>query len=215
MAISADGRLVVSGGSDTSAIVWDATRPRTRDGSIRHESAAADLPGRFKDLAGDHAERAYAAIWALIKSRKEAVSFLADQSGLFAATDVEQIRRWIGDLDSNKFADRERASQELGLILDEAEPHLKEARQSKSVRGGTTASRPLASKKKAGVSGKELQRLRVIEILEHIAHPGANAAPGADATRLAAVGVLKKFAASAPQGRPSQEAKATLERLAR
>src|SRR5207247_5454510 len=73
LAISTDGRFVVSGGCDTSALVWDATRPRTRDSSSRHGSAAADLAARFKDLAGDNGEQAYASIWALINAPKEAV----------------------------------------------------------------------------------------------------------------------------------------------
>ena len=30
VAISADGRFVVTGGSDTSALVWDATKPHRR-----------------------------------------------------------------------------------------------------------------------------------------------------------------------------------------
>src|SRR5262249_4730510 len=65
LAISADGRFVVSGGSDTAALVWDATRPRRWGSSTRQESAA-DLAARFKDLIVDDAEQAYAAIWALI-----------------------------------------------------------------------------------------------------------------------------------------------------
>src|SRR5262249_40548057 len=65
VAISADGRVVVSGGDDTAALVWDATRPQTRNASIRGESAALDLAAHFKNLAGRDAEQAYASMWAL------------------------------------------------------------------------------------------------------------------------------------------------------
>ena len=41
LAISADGRFVVSGGSDTTALVWDATRPRDAVRVHSPESAAA------------------------------------------------------------------------------------------------------------------------------------------------------------------------------
>jgi hypothetical protein len=54
-----------------------------------------------------------------------------------------------------------------------------------------------------------LQKLRVIESLEHMA------ARDADAVRLAAVGVLEKLAADAAEARPTREAKASLERLRR
>jgi WD40 repeat protein len=213
LAISADGRWVVAGGDDTSALVWDATRPQTANSSIRHESAAIDLPAHFKNLAGDDAEQAYTSIWALSSARNKTISFLRDQS--FPFTDVKKIQRWIQDLDSNKFAERERASQELGLILDEAEPHLKKALKNKPSAEVRRRIDLLLEKRLAG-AGRELQRLRVLEVLELVAAPSADAtrlANGADATRLAAIDLLKKLAAGAPEARLTQEAKASLERL--
>jgi RNA polymerase sigma factor (sigma-70 family) len=208
LAISADGRFIVSGADDTSALVWDATRPRTRTSSLPRESAATDVAARFKDLARENAEHAYASQWALINTPKQTVSFLADQGSLFARADVQMIQRWIQDLDSDKFAERERASQELGLILDEAEPRLKKALQSRPSLEVRRRIDLLLGRRSIGPSGKELQRFRVIEILEHIA------AGDADATRLTAIALLKKLAVGAPGARPTQEAKASLERLA-
>src|SRR5262249_49801247 len=143
------------------------------------------------------------------------VSFLGGRSSLFARTDVQRIQRWIQDLDSSKFVERERAFQELELILDEAEPHLKKALQGKPPLEVKRRIDRLLQERSMGTTGRELQRVRVVEVLEHIATPGADAAPGADATRLAAIAVLKQFAAGAPEARPTQEAKASLERLAR
>lgn len=207
VAISADGRFVVSGGDDTSALVWDATRPQTRNSSIRPGSAALDLAAHFKNLAGKDAEQAYASMWALINAPKKTIPFLGDQSSLFAKTDVRAIQRWIQDLDSDTFAERERASEELGWIVDEAEAHLKKALESKLSLELRRRIELLLEERSMGFTGRELQRLRVIEILEHIA------ASSADATRLAALAVLKKLAASAPEVRTTQEAKASLERL--
>jgi WD40 repeat protein len=215
VAISADGRFVVSGGQDTSALVWDVTRPRTWDSSIRCESTAADLAARFKDLAGENAEHAYASAWAFVNTPKEAVLFLGVQNSLFAATDIGKIQRWIEDLDSNKFAERERASQELGLILDEAEGHLKKALLGNPSAEARHRIDLLLQAKTSGFSGKKLQRFRVIEILERIVGSGAGAAPGPDPTRLAAVTLLKKFAAGPPEARMTAEAKASLKRLER
>jgi hypothetical protein len=61
---------------------------------------------------------------------------------------------------------------------------------------------------------REVQKFRVIEVLEHIAAPGPDAVVP-DATRRAAVGVLRRLAEVAPDGRPAQEAKASLEWLER
>jgi hypothetical protein len=207
-AVSPDGRFVVTGASDTTALVWDATRPQSRKAATRRVSAAADVAVCFKDLAGDNAEQAYVAMWALVNAPKETVSFLRDQDSLFTTTDVQMIRRWIRDLDSDEFAERERASQELGLILDEAEPHLKKALPGASSLELRRRIDDLLERHRDGLTGRHLQKCRVIEVLERIA------APGADATR-PAVALLRKFAAGAPEARLTQEAKASLERLER
>ena len=52
---------------------------------------------------------------------------------------------------------------------------------------------------------------RAIEILEHI----GTSTPGADATQLAAMDLLKKLAGGAPEARLTEEAKASLQRLAK
>ncbi|HKB05315.1 MAG TPA: hypothetical protein VKD90_24035, partial [Gemmataceae bacterium] len=207
LAISPDGRFIMSASDDTTALVWDATRPRTRDGFVRRESGPADLPDRFKDLAGENAERAYASIWTLVNAPKDAVPFLADQGELFATTDVKKIRQWIQNLDHDRYADRERATQELGLVLDEAESNLREELRTNRSEEARRRIELLLQARSTGVTGRELQRLRVIEVLEHVA------AEGGEATRRAAVAVLKRLGDM--PGRPTHEAKATLERLGR
>jgi WD40 repeat protein len=200
LAISADGRVIVSGGDDTAALVWDATRPLTQ-GKVRRDASPADLPARFADLAGDDAEQAYASIWALAGTPKAAVAFLAEQRSLFAVTDVEKIRRWIRNFDSSQFADRDRASRELALVLDEAEPHLKQALLAKPSAEARRRTDVLLRARAAAPTGRELQRLRVIELLDRIGTAEA-------------IAILKKLAASVPDSRVAKEAKAVLERQA-
>lgn len=207
VAISADGRFLVTGSDDTTALVWDATRPRAKVSFLRRESAAMDMAAHLEKLAGKDAEEAYVSLWALRGAAQKTVAFLAKQSNLFARTDVRAIERWIGDLDSSEFAQRERASQQLGWILDEAEPYLKKALENKPSLEMRLRIELLLHEKGTGPTGWGLQRLRVVEVLEHIA------AEGAEATRLAAIALLKKFAAGAAGSRPTQEAKASLERL--
>lgn len=196
LAISADGRMIVSVSQDTTALVWDATRPLTS----RRESTAGDVAARFKDLAGENAEQAYSSMWALINGGKVTNEFLDERSGIYAVTDIEKIKRWIQDLDSGKFAERERASQELGLILDEAESHLQKARRDKPSEEALRRIDLLLQARSTGFTGKELQKLRVIEALERMASPGA-------------IAVLKKLAAGVADATPTREAKASLERI--
>jgi hypothetical protein len=204
VALSADGRFLVSASDDTTALVWDVTRLQARKGAARR-----DLTAALKDLADENAERVYGAEWALVDSPKEAVSFLEKRDELFAATDVPTVQRWIRDLDSDKYADRERASQELAWIVDEAGPHLTKALEGSPSAEARRRIELLLQKRSVGISGKELHRFRVIEVLEHIA---MDATPGADASRLA-VQLLRKFAGGDSDSRTTLEAKATLERL--
>jgi len=213
LAISADGRYVVSGGQDTAALVWDATRPRTHDTSVRRATTTPDLAARFNDLAGEHAELAYAAMCAFINSPKEAIAFLAEQRSLFDATDVEKIRHWIQNLDSARYAERERASQELALVLDESEEHLKKARATTPSAEARRRMDLLLEAKGTGFTGKKLQTFRVIEILERIGSPNTGA-PAPASTRSAALALLKKFAAGPPEARMTREAAVVAERVA-
>lgn len=127
---------------------------------------------------------------------------------LFEATDVRKIEQWIKDLDSNKFADRERASQELGLVLDEAEEQLKKARTANSSAETRRRIDLLLQAKRTGFTGKKLQTFRAIEILERIAASDADAP-----TRRDANAVLKRMAAGPPEARMTREAIAAADRV--
>jgi WD40 repeat protein len=196
LAVSPDGRFVVTGGDDTTALVWDATHPWTHDPVAHRDSPAA----WFKDLARDDGERAYAAFWGLVRTPKESVAFLAEEPSLYSTTPAEKIERWIADLDANKFADRERASRDLASILDEAEPHLNAALRKNPSPEARGRIELLLHARNQGPTGREVLKFRVIETLERIGTP-------------AAVGVLKKLAAGLPDALPTQDAQATLERM--
>jgi WD40 repeat protein len=209
-ALSADGRLLVTGFEDTTALVWDATRPHDPTG--RRLQASARPADNLRTLALAESDRAYAALWALADSPKETVAFLEAEKDLFAPSDVKRIQRWIADLDSDKFADRERASRELGMILDEAEYHLRKALQAGPSAEARSRIELLLQTRRTGMTGKELQRFRLIEVLERIATPSADAPAGPNPTRLGAVALLQKLVDAAPESRLSREAKSALER---
>jgi hypothetical protein len=196
IAVSPDGRFVVSAGDDTTALVWDATRPRTHDPVAHRASPAA----WFKDLAGDDGERAYAALWALVRTPKASVAFLAEEPRLYSTTPVATIERWIADLDANKFAARERASRDLASILNEAEPHLKAALERNPSAEARRRIELLLHARSQGPTGREVLRFRVVEVLERVGTQ-------------AAVAVLRKLAVGPPDTLPTEDARAALGRL--
>lgn len=197
VAVSPDGRFVVSAGEDTAVLVWDATRPRTT-GPAGHRDSPAE---RFQDLAGGDAERAYATVWALIRTPKESVAFLAREPSLYATTPIETIERRIAELDANRFAVREQASRDLAAILDEAESHLNDALNRNPSAEARRRIELLLHARSLGPTGREVLRFRVVEVLERIG-------------TAAAVDALRKLAAGRPEALPTLDAKAALGRLA-
>src|SRR5207249_4252058 len=99
--------------------------------------------------------------------------------------DPQRLERWITDLDSNQFNVREKASQELEKVGEPAEPALRKALEAHSSPEVRRRVDQLLEKLELAQSPQRLQRLRAIEVLEHIGTPEAQA-------------VLKALAKGAP-----------------
>jgi RNA polymerase sigma factor (sigma-70 family) len=191
VAFAGDAKTLVSGGLDTTALVWDVT-------SLAHRRRvrAQDLEALWGDLRGDDAERAYRAICTLAANPAPGVPFL-DQRLRPARADGPQVRRLIGDLDSDRFPVREQAAKELRDLGLAAEPALRAA-----LRGRPSAEvRRRLEQLLGGLERERLQTLRALEALELIGLAKARA-------------VLEALAQGAPEAWLTQEAKASLGRLA-
>jgi HEAT repeat protein len=109
----------------------------------------------------------------------------------------------IAALDSDEFAEREKAMTELEALGDLAEPALRQALEEKaSLEVSRRVERLLETLGGPVTSPETLQVVRAVEALERIGTP--------DARQL-----LETLAKVASQGRLVQEAKAALERLNR
>jgi len=97
--------------------------------------AAADpgqLDALWAELIGSDQAKAFLAAAALVESPKEAAPYLkARLEGSAPAkpkpVERERILQLIDDLDSPRFSEREKAEEQLGLIVDQAVPYLKKA----------------------------------------------------------------------------------------
>jgi hypothetical protein len=122
-------------------------------------------------LASPDAAKAFRAVCASVESGNRAVTFLANVLHPVPPADERQLSRLIADLDSNRFATRQRASQELAKSSDSAQPILERALQSSlSPEVSQRLRQVLATLDQAP---ERLRSLRAIEILEHIATPEA------------------------------------------
>jgi WD40 repeat protein len=202
LAVSADGRMLVSGGYDSQALVWDLTG-RTPDGQWRTARHPPEkLRAAWKALASEDAKAAYAAMWQLVADPEGSVSLLRQQLRPIARPTAGQIARLIAELDSEKFTEREHAVHELEMLEEIAATELRQTltrKPSLEVRRRVEA---LLERLNHSPTGAQLQALRAIETLEHIDTSEARQ-------------VLKMLAKGAPEARTTEEAKAARTRLER
>ncbi len=202
LCFSADGKRLVSGGKDTTAILWDVAAlipPRNKAG------AAPLSPPRMEqlwsDLAGADAPRAFNAIVLLTADPSRSVPFLSKRLRPARALDAEQLKGWLADLGSAVFATREQSSRELAALGERVEPILKQAlRTPQSLEQGRRIEQLIQRLERQPVGSNQLRELRAVEVLQAIGNT-------------AALRVLETLATGVPDTRLTREAAAAVERL--
>jgi RNA polymerase sigma factor (sigma-70 family) len=123
LAFSRDGRRLVGGLSTGAVLVWEVpANPPIAGAKLGREELAV----RWADLGGADARRAHAAVRSLAAA-EDGVAFLAATVRPAAKQDSAQVNRWLADLDSDRFAVREAAGQELARLGEEVESELRAA----------------------------------------------------------------------------------------
>ena len=192
VAFSPDGRRLVSGSYDTTALVWDVTQ--LGSGAKFPEGDA--LAGIWKDLGANDPKVAYAAVCQGAVAGDTAVARLKRDFKPAALIDAEQVAALVRRLDADQFAEREKASQALADLGPAAETPLRAALENaKSPEIRRRLGRVLE------LLEAEHRRLgNALEILEMIGTPAAR-------------GLLRDLAKGADGARLTREARAALEWL--
>ncbi len=201
LSFSPDGKLLATGSNDTTILLWDATRFKPHppaEVQLRPEQ----IESLWTDLAGADAAKAYRAIRTLAAGSKASIAFLKRHLHPAAAADAKQMTQLLADLDSEQFAVREKAMQELEKLGDRAATELHKALQGKPTLEAKRRIEQLLEKQKKQNDAEYLRMVRAVETLEKMATP--------EARELCAA--LTVGAADAPLTR---EARATLRRMAR
>jgi hypothetical protein len=160
--------------------------------------SAKEFEALWTDLASGDAARAHRAILALASSPDRAVAFLKDRLRPVETPDPRRLAPLLTALDSTDFAEREQAVRELEGLGFAAEPALRRALK--------------------GKPSPEMRR-RVEWLLERLGGtPTLRAVRGIEALELIGTAEarlhLHMLAQGAPAARLTQEAKASLQRLA-
>src|SRR5262249_6494364 len=113
LAFTADGKRLLSGSSDTTALVWDVAALRKGASAEPPGLTSKELEALWADLIGDDVPRAFKAIHALRASPKEAVAFLKARLKPAEGVDAKKLARLVADLGSDTYTVRQKASAEL------------------------------------------------------------------------------------------------------
>jgi hypothetical protein len=200
LTLSADGRMLVSGGYDSQGFVWDLTG-RMADGqwrSVRHPPEK--LRAAWQALAADDAKAAYAAMWQLAADPEGSTAFLREHLKPVPRPKPGQVARLIAALDAEQFAERESATRELEMLEESAAAELRQTLQGKPTLEVRRRIEALLARLERVPAGEQLRTLRAIETLEHIVNAEARK-------------ILQTMAEGDPGCRTTQEAKASLRRL--
>ncbi len=174
VAIAAGVRTVVSAGTDTTLLIWDVTGS-LRDGKLPAVDLQVQaLEGLWSDLASDDNPRGNRALWTMVAGAKQSVPHLKKKVFL---VDPAKIKRYIEDLNDNKFVVREKASAALASYGRWIEGVLQEAARnpvSYEVRLRLDKLLGMLKGKEAvSLDQERLRARRVIEILEQAQTPEA------------------------------------------
>src|SRR5262249_20625993 len=104
----------------------------------------------------------------------QAAEFIGKQLAPAVPADETLINRWIGDLDHQQFAAREKATASLVRVADQAEEALRAAlERTRSAEMRQRIRHILESAHAVDLSPDRLRELRSVEVLEAIGTPAA------------------------------------------
>jgi RNA polymerase sigma factor (sigma-70 family) len=202
LAFSADGKKLISGNEDTTALVWDLTGKLAAGGSWGKLSPS-ELDASWSDLAGDDAAQAYRAIRRLAASPTQAVPYLRTRLQPVAPVDEKQVAQWIADLDSDDFKTRARASRELERLEEDVAGLYRKVLEGKPSAETRRRVKELLEKQGNAWVNPNPERLRILRALEVL-----KLAATTEARR-----ILETLGQGTPGARLTVLAKASLNRL--
>lgn len=203
LAFSPDGQRLATGLTDSTVLIWGLTPHLQRVRRKLLPVRPGDLPRLWADLAGEDARKAQASLWALASAPPLALPFLEERLASAHPVDPERVHRWIEDLDSEQFAVRQSAAEQLRKLDQVAEPALRKALERKpSLESRRRIEELLDECAGPATTNERRQVIRAVAVLEHMRDKGAQQ-------------FLKKLANGVAEARLTREAKAAFDRLER
>jgi len=175
LAFAPDGKSLASAGNDVGALLWEVPGPTAEGRLAIRDLTPEALADLWKDLAGDDASRAWQAILSLAAAPKVALPFVQKQLKPGTPLDAKAIAKLIADLDSEKFEERESATEGLVRAGKAAEEAVKKALENKPSAEAKQRLELVVSKLSGslGPNLEEVRAARIVELLEKVGTPQA------------------------------------------
>lgn len=194
LSFSADGRRLLSGSADGTALLWDVTGKA--GGGAEVALTRRELSGLWADLAGDDPEKGYAAVRSLAASPKTAVPYLRSAFTPARHVDEGQVARLIADLSGDEADKQKKALDDLDEVGEPALPQVRKALEGRPAAATQRRLRQLVDwnyRESTAPSPARLRELRALEALQLAGTPEAwkvveelaRGDPGARRTQLA------------------------------
>ena len=149
-------------------MVWDVTGSR-----LPSAPPPRDLAAAWADLMTEDAARGFAAARYLVDHPGEGMALLAEKVKPVAAADTKAVAALIAQLESPKFAEREKASKELAALGEAAAGPLRDADAKATSAELRQRLAPLvAALGEAKVTGERLRAVRAVEAWSGPGRPG-------------------------------------------
>jgi len=200
LAFSPDGKILASGSSDTTALIWEVpNRVSTNDLTLNR----TETQKRWQALAENDAVKAYAAIRDLVSAPEDSVPWIKERIKPAVPLDHQRVEELIDQLNENQFKIRQKAMVSLMQMGEGVVPSLEKALTRNPTLESQLRIQDL-QKRLTGLvlTGERLQVNRAIEVLERIGSSSARQA-------------LAALADGAPQAHVTTQARAALTRLKR
>ncbi|MCW8132460.1 MAG: hypothetical protein KIS92_19085 [Planctomycetota bacterium] len=204
MALSPDGRTLVTGSTNTTLRVWDVREGFGKIPARANPYTPADLDALWKGLGDTHGRIGYECMVRLYAQPGAALALLRERL-LPASINEEKVLACLKRLDAESFAERDRAREDLQGMGETARPLLEKVLEERSLPPSVEARERInwvLKRSRCPVTGSTemLQNIRGVMLLEWIASDDAREA-------------LRKLAAGQPGTRLTQEATDALARL--
>lgn len=203
--LSPDGRFLATALEDTSVLVWDVSAVGIGR-QAKPKRAASDERGTggnfqllWADLMSRDAKQGQSAVWRLAATPERSVSALGEHVHVVAAATPAHLKRLVKQLDSPRFAERDKAFQELRDLDRQALAPLQQGLRAKPSAEAERRIHALIDGLRSEPTPVRLREMRALQVLEAIATPEA-------------IEVLKRLANGPADAPLTRDAKESLER---